>query len=101
MPPPGFPPGQDNIAAAMAAMFGGGIRPPDPMHNMPPPHLLPHFPPHGYHGPDSGIIPPPFPGMPPHFPMPGGDHGPMIDERGMPLPPDMLMSGRLLGMVMS
>lgn len=96
-PPPGFPPfppGQENLAAAMAAaMFGGGIRPPDSL----PPHMLnnmPPFPlpPHGFSGgPDGGLPPPPFPGMPPNFPM---DPGSMLDDRGFP---QDLLSGRLLG----
>lgn len=86
IPPPGFHgmPPQDNIAAAMAAMFG---RPPDQFphqmhHNMPP------FPPPGF--PNDGMLPPPgFPGMPPHFPMPTGDPGHLLD-----VPPEM---SRLLG----
>ena len=83
IPPPGFPGvPQENIAAAMAAMFG---RPDQFGH----PPQIPPFPPPGFPG--DGMLPPPgFPGMPPHFPMPGGDHGHLLD-----VPPDM---SRLLGM---
>lgn len=95
MHPPGFPgipPPQDNIAAAMAAMFGSGMRPPDPLSNLPP-HVhpgmgMPPFPPPGFPTPD-GMLPPGFPIMPGHFQMPPGDHGPLLDDRGLGLPPEM------------
>lgn len=94
LPPPGFPgmpPGMQSqdVAAAMAAMFGAGIRPPDQF----PPQMHPNmpFPPPGFPT-HEGMLPPPgFPGMPPHFPMPGGDPGQLLDDR---LPPEM---SRLLG----
>lgn len=98
LPPPGFPPtmqSQDNIAAAMAAMFGSGMRPPDQFSNMPPPpqmhHSMPPFPPPGFPGAEGMLPPPGFPGMPPHFGMPTGDPGQLLDDR---LPPEM---SRLLG----
>lgn len=88
---------QENIAAAMAAMFGSGIRPPDSLSNLhAPPQMhpnMPPFPPPGYPTPDGMMPPHGFPGMPPHFPMP---HGEMMDDRGMGLPPDM---SRLLGTI--
>jgi len=96
-PPPGFPPfppSQDNLAAAMAAaMFGGGIRPPD---GLPPPHMLnslPPFPipPQGFGGGSDPLPPPPFSGMPPNFPMDPG----VLDDRNFP---QDLLSGRLLGL---
>lgn len=96
-PPPGFPPfppGQDNLAAAMAAaMFGGGIRPPD---SLPPPHMLnnmPPFPlpPQGFGGAPDGMPPPPFPGIPPNFPMDPG-----LDDRNFS---QDIFSGRLLGIL--
>lgn len=102
LPPPGFPgpPVQDNVAA-MAAMLG--MRPPEaPGQSIMPPPVLPGmlpFPPHGFPGGlpgHEGLPPPPFPGLPPPFPIPMEGHGPIpLDERGIPLPPDMLPHGML------
>lgn len=94
--PPPLPGTQDSIAAAMAAAMLGGVRPPDHQLGMPPPPFhpgLPPFPP-PHMGPE-GLPPPPFPGMPPPFPL-HGDHGhPPLDERGLPLLPELLGPGKL------
>lgn len=90
---------QDSIAVAMAAAMLGGVRPPEPhLPGLPPPPFhpgLPPFPPPPGMGHD-GFPHHPFPGMPPPFPI-TGDHGhPPIDERGLPLMPELLGPGEAL-----